>query len=133
MAHDISGLGEPANVQPSDAGAEPHEPPAQAWGKLFVTRRCCGAGTCRNYAPELFGQVTPRGVELHAGARPVLADSHEAGAFTGILRQPQSREDDAAARAAAAGCVFGAIRYKKAARSASREAPSSPWLGWPQR
>jgi hypothetical protein len=63
MAHDISDMGEQASVQPSDAGAEPHvDPPAQAWGKLFVTRRCCGAGTCRNYAPELLGQVTPRAV-----------------------------------------------------------------------
>lgn len=49
MAHDTLDGSEQSNVQP----------PVQTWGRLFVTRRCCGAGTCRNYASQLFGEVTP--------------------------------------------------------------------------
>ena len=35
-------------------GIEENEP---HWGRVYVTRRCCGAGGCRNLAPELFAEV----------------------------------------------------------------------------
>ena len=99
-----------------------------AWGRIFVTRRCCGAGSCRNYAPELFGEV---GTEPeHPSA--VLPDSHEPGAFTGALRQPRSAQDHADARRAAAGCAFGAIRLEAPAQKLPSEHRGSPWKDWPR-
>ncbi len=87
-------------------------PEEQDFGRLFVTRRCCGAGTCRNVAPELLGAVAPA-LEESGGAAPrrlaVLPDSFEEGAFTGVLRQPRSQADLVAARTAVAACPFGAL------------------------
>ena len=100
------------------------------WGQLYVTRRCCGAATCRNYAPELLGEVAPGTPTSTA----ILANSHDEGAFTGVLRQPRSRDDYHAARAAAAGCGFGAIRLTKPARKTAAGIPTpGPWAEWPRR
>jgi glyoxylase-like metal-dependent hydrolase (beta-lactamase superfamily II) len=107
---------------------------AEGWGRLFVTRKCCGAATCRNFAPELLGEVTPAQDLREGGGEglgpTVLPGSHEPGAFTGVLRQPQSKEDLVAARTAVAACPFGALRL------ASRVRPGelgSPWRSFPQR
>ena len=27
------------------------------WGQVHVTRKCCGAANCRNFAPEIFGEA----------------------------------------------------------------------------
>ncbi|MDC0678958.1 MBL fold metallo-hydrolase [Sorangium atrum] len=102
------------------------------WGELFVTRKCCGAGTCRNYAPELLGEVAPAS-DLREGRRlSVLPGSYEDGAFTGVLRQPRSKEDLMAARTAAAACPFGAIKLKPGAARARRGDLGSPWRGFPR-
>jgi glyoxylase-like metal-dependent hydrolase (beta-lactamase superfamily II) len=100
------------------------------WGQLYVTRRCCGAATCRNYAPELLGEVAPG----TGSSTAIMAGSHDEGAFTGVLRQPRSRNDYLAARAAAAGCGFGAIRLTKPARKTSTSVPAGgPWAEWPRK
>lgn len=103
---------------------------SEDWGQLYVTRRCCGGGTCRNFAPELFGEVAPPGEE--AGGPAPLPGSHEEGAFTGVLRQPRSKEDYLAARAAAAACGFAAIRLKRPARLSAKDA-APLWAEWPRK
>lgn len=107
----------------------------QEWGRLFVTRRCCGAATCRNVAPELLGAVAPA-QELPGGAGQrrlaVLPDSFEEGAFTGVLRQPRSQADLVAARTAVAACPFGALRLQGPSRERLREL-GPPWRDWPKR
>lgn len=78
------------------------------WGRLYVTRKCCGAATCRNIAPELLGAVAL------ANERPdgptVLPGSYEEGAFTGVLRQPRGRPAGAPAPVSANGVVWVAGR-----------------------
>ncbi|WP_437764733.1 MBL fold metallo-hydrolase [Sorangium sp. So ce281] len=104
----------------------------EEWGELFVTRKCCGAGTCRNYAPELLGEVVPAS-DLPGGRRlSVLPGSYERGAFTGVLRQPRSKEDLMAARTAVAACPFGAITLKPGAAQVRRGDLGSPWRGFPR-
>src|SRR5689334_12341483 len=81
------------------------------WGRLYVTRMCCGAATCRNYAPELLGEVAlPH--ERAGDHASVLPGSRDPGAFTGVLRQPRSKAELAQARTAAAACPYGAIRLE---------------------
>lgn len=108
----------------------------ESWGRLYVTRRCCGAATCRNYAPELLGEVPPLQERLPAGATSsdsaVLPGSYEVGAFTGVLRPLASQEDLRAARTAVAGCPFGALRLEPASRERARDL-GSPWHGWPRK
>ncbi len=105
------------------------------WGRLFVTRRCCGAATCRNVAPELLGAVAPAG-EANGGPPghrlTVLPDSFEEGAFTGVLRQPRSQADLQAARSAVAACPFGALRLEPPSHTAVQKL-GGPWRDWPQR
>lgn len=102
------------------------------WGELFVTRKCCGAATCRNYAPELLGEVVPAS-DLREGRRlSVLPGSYEEGAFTGVLRQPRSKEDLIAARTAVAACPFGALKLKPGAARVRRGDLGSPWRGFPR-
>jgi len=100
------------------------------WGEISVTRRCCGAGNCRNFAPELFAEVTstPR-----PGALPLLPGSYEDGAFSGVVRQPRSKDEYLAARTAAAGCGFGAIRLRKPSQKLPADAKQTPWQSWPRR
>ncbi|HVJ89603.1 MAG TPA: MBL fold metallo-hydrolase [Labilithrix sp.] len=101
------------------------------WGQLYVTRRCCGGGTCRNFAPELFGEVIPTSQEASCPAP--LPGSYEEGAFTGVLRQPRSKEEYLAARAAAAACGFGAIRLKRPPRLPGSDEAAPVWTEWPRR
>lgn len=108
----------------------------QDWGRLFVTRRCCGAATCRNYAPELLGEVPSAQERIDNSDNPrapaVLPGSYEEGAFTGVLRQPSSKADLEAARTAVAACPFGAIQLKP---NKSRVRPGelgSPWRAFPR-
>src|SRR5262245_48966220 len=110
---------------------------SEDWGRLFVTRRCCGAATCRNFAPELLGEVPPsHGLRKDEGPShgpSVLAGSYEEGSFTGVLRQPQSKADLEAARTAVAACPFGAIRLQPAKSRTRRIEPGSPWSSFPRR
>jgi glyoxylase-like metal-dependent hydrolase (beta-lactamase superfamily II)/ferredoxin len=94
------------------------------WGRLYVTRKCCGAATCRNFAPEIFGDVS---------LPSVLPGSYEEGSFTGIISQPRNKEEYLAARTAVAGCAFGAIRLEKPSTKLSAEEGGSPWRHWPNR
>lgn len=107
----------------------------QEWERLFVTRRCCGAATCRNVDPELLGAVVPT-QELLGRAEQrrlaVLPDSFEEGAFTGVLRQPRSQADLMAARSAVAACPLGALRLQGPSRERLREIGPS-WRDWPKR
>jgi glyoxylase-like metal-dependent hydrolase (beta-lactamase superfamily II) len=61
----------------------------------------------------------------------VLPDSYEAGAFTGVLRQPQGLEDLAAARTAAAACPFGAIRIEFDGPDRGTQRLPPAWQGYP--
>ena len=70
---------------------------------LYVTRRCFGMGTCRNIAPQLFGEV-PTESDTAPGGASVLPGSFETGSHTGVLSQPQDDDDFAAARDAAKLC-----------------------------
>ncbi len=101
-------------------------------GPLHVTRRCFGIGICRNVAPELFGEVPAESGTTGAGAsgRP---GSYEAGAFTGVLRQPQDDDDFTDAREAARLCPNGAIRVAPFARSTLTSERRSAPRPWPQR
>lgn len=107
------------------------------WGHVHVTRRCCGAATCRNFAPELFAEVAPPGVpgdgEKARIRLPIVPGSHDEGAFTGLLRQPRSKEDYLAARAAAAACGFGAIRLRKPTAHLRPDELGGVWRDWPRR
>lgn len=120
--------------------SNPHaaEPSTQGWGRIYVTRRCCGAANCRNFAPELFGEVAPANdgaapSASHLSVPQVLPDSHDEGAFSGAIRQPASKEDYLAARTAAAACGFGAIRVERPLAPLPREELGSPWREWPRR
>lgn len=126
---------------PAKVSARESADNGEGWGHLYVTRRCCGGATCRNFAPELFGEVVPaqrllekeKGSASREDAGPsVLPGSYEEGAFTGILRQPRSKEDYLAARAAAAACGFGAIRLKRPAHLSGGDA-GPLWAEWPRR
>lgn len=116
-----------------DEGATmPYESEGQDFGRLFVTSKCCGSATCRNFAPELLGEVATAG-DVHAGRRlTVLPGSYEEGAFTGVLRQPRSKEDLIAARTAVASCPFGAIKLQPGASPVRRSELGSPWRGYPR-
>jgi glyoxylase-like metal-dependent hydrolase (beta-lactamase superfamily II) len=110
---------------------------AEDWGKLFVTRKCCGAGTCRNFAPELLGEVAPAR-PLHqdggqAQSPAVLPGSFEEGSFTGVLRQPKNKADLEAARTAVAACPFGAIQLKPNRARVRPGELGSPWKSFPRR
>jgi glyoxylase-like metal-dependent hydrolase (beta-lactamase superfamily II)/ferredoxin len=115
------------------------EKAAAEWGRLYVTRKCCGAATCRNFAPELLGEVAPThalrddGSNERASGPSVLPDSHDPGAFTGVLRQPRNKEDFLAARTAAAACPFGAIRLERPSAHLPPSELGSPWRDWPRR
>lgn len=107
----------------SDSSSKPsQEPVAAEWGRLYVTRKCCGAGTCRNIAPELLGEVPQ-----------VLPGSYEPGAFTGVLRQPRNKEEFLAARTAAAACPFSAIRLERPTARIPPAELGPPWRDWPRR
>jgi glyoxylase-like metal-dependent hydrolase (beta-lactamase superfamily II)/ferredoxin len=102
------------------------------YGRLFVTARCCGAATCRNFAPELLGEVTAAG-EIRSGRRlAVLPGTYEEGAFTGVLQQPRSKEELIAARTAMAACPLGAIKLQPGASQVRRDVLGSPWKGYPR-
>ncbi|WP_437928889.1 MBL fold metallo-hydrolase [Sorangium sp. So ce291] len=107
------------------------------WGRLHVTRACCGAGVCRNFAPELLAEVAPAHAEPARGdverrGLPVLEGSHDEGAFTGVLRQPRSQADLEAARAAVASCPVHALHLSPpTARPAG--ALGAPFRTWPRR
>jgi glyoxylase-like metal-dependent hydrolase (beta-lactamase superfamily II) len=108
---------------------------ANDWGTLFVTRKCCGAAACRNFAPELLGEVTPS-QPLHpdeARGPAVLPGSFEEGSFTGVLRQPQNKADLEAARTAVASCPFGAIELKPNRARVRPGELGSPWKSFPRR
>jgi glyoxylase-like metal-dependent hydrolase (beta-lactamase superfamily II) len=105
------------------------------WGTLFVSRKCCGAATCRNFAPELLGEVAPAH-PLHpdeARGAPVLPGSFEEGSFTGVLRQPRNQADLEAARTAVAACPFGAIQLKTNRARVRPGELGSPWKSFPRR
>jgi glyoxylase-like metal-dependent hydrolase (beta-lactamase superfamily II)/ferredoxin len=109
-----------------------HEIEGEDFGRLFVTSKCCGAATCRNYAPELLGEVAAAG-DVREGRRlAVLPGSYEEGSFTGVLRQPRSKEDLIAARTAVAACPFGAIKLLPGASRGRRGDLGSPWRDYPR-
>ncbi len=96
------------------------KPATEDWGRLYVSRKCIGAAGCRNFAPELLAEVAAEhGLLDDGGSRaaglPVLPGSYDKGAFTGVVRQPRSKEEYLAARTAAAACPFSAIRLEKPA------------------
>ncbi|XXY46214.1 MBL fold metallo-hydrolase [Sorangium sp. So ce269] len=109
------------------------------WGRLHVTRACCGAGVCRNFAPELLAEVAPAHAEPARGGverrgLPVLEGSHDEGAFTGVLRHPRSQADLEAARAAVAACPVHALRLRPPAeRARPAGALGPPFRTWPRR
>lgn len=103
----------------------------QDWGRIYVSRKCCGSANCRTFAPALFGEVAPAGNERSVPA--VLPGSHDSGAFAGVIRQPASKEDYLAARTAAAACGFGAIRLEQPRDVRRRAEMGSPWQEWPRR
>ncbi|AKT42993.1 MBL fold metallo-hydrolase [Chondromyces crocatus] len=110
---------------------------AQDWGRLHVMNTCCGAGTCRNFAPELLGEVAPAhwkamdGAVLNGGPA-VLPGTYEEGAFTGVIRQPRSQAELEAARTAVAACPFGALRLKPPAARVRPGSLGAPWRTWPR-
>ncbi|XXX78492.1 MBL fold metallo-hydrolase [Sorangium sp. So ce134] len=108
------------------------------WGRLHVTRACCGVGVCRNFAPELLGEVAPahwEGMDGDVKRRgpAVLEGTYDEGAFTGVLRQPRSRADFEAARAAVASCPVHALRLKPPAARPRDAALGAPFSTWPRR
>ena len=107
------------------------------FGRLYVTRQCCGAATCRNYAPELLGEVPAAREREHghgeARGPSVIPGSHDPGAFTGVRRQPRSKDELAAARTAVAACPFGAMRLEGAPSRVRPRELGSPWRGFPRR
>ncbi|WP_437798990.1 MBL fold metallo-hydrolase [Sorangium sp. So ce693] len=110
------------------------------WGRLHVTRACCGAGVCRNFAPELLGEVAPAHWEamdgdVRRGGPAVLAGTYDEGAFTGILRQPRCRADLEAARSAVAACPVNALRLRSSPSRARAGlgALGAPFRAWPRR
>jgi glyoxylase-like metal-dependent hydrolase (beta-lactamase superfamily II) len=114
------------------------EPATEEWGRLYVTRKCCGAATCRNFAPELLGEVAPSHAlrddgNMRASGPSVLPGSHDPGAFTGVLRQPRNKEEFLKARTAAAACPFGAIRLERPSARLPPGELGSPWRDWPRR
>lgn len=111
------------------------EPTAESWGQLHVSRKCCGAATCRNFAPELLGEVPPaQGLRDDGNRVPaLLPGSYEPGAFTGVIRQPRNREEYQAARTAVAACPFAAIRISKPTAPLSPGELGAPWRDWPRR
>lgn len=108
------------------------ESTTEDWGHVYVTRKCCGAANCRNYAPEIFGEVAQDGADTGPRRLRVLPDSYEEGAFTGVLCQPRTKDEYLAARVAAAACGFGAIRLRKPATPLSADEKGSAWKGWPR-
>ncbi|WP_437486929.1 MBL fold metallo-hydrolase [Sorangium sp. So ce1014] len=108
------------------------------WGRLHVTRACCGAGVCRNFAPELLGEVAPAhwgamdGDVKHRGPA-VLEGTYDEGSFTGVLRQPRSQADLEAARTAVAACPVHALRLKPPAVRPRPGALGAPFSTWPRR
>jgi glyoxylase-like metal-dependent hydrolase (beta-lactamase superfamily II) len=109
------------------------------WGRLHVSRKCCGAGTCRNFAPDLLGELPlaqDRSTDGGGGGAlgpSVLPGGHEEGAFTGVLRKPQSKEELLAARTAAAACPFGAIRVEQPRSRVRPGELGAPWRAFPMR
>jgi glyoxylase-like metal-dependent hydrolase (beta-lactamase superfamily II) len=108
------------------------------WGTLFVTRKCCGAATCRNFAPELLGEVAPSHALRDDGGAGghgplLLPGSYEEGSFTGVLRQPRDKADLEAARTAVAACPFGAIQLRPPAGRVRPGELGKPWRAFPQR
>jgi glyoxylase-like metal-dependent hydrolase (beta-lactamase superfamily II) len=97
-----------------------------------VTRKWCGAANCRNFAPSLFCEVTPSSLVRRDGVPAPAPGTYEPGAFTGVIRQPQSKEEYLAARTAAAACGFGAIRIEKPKAKLAAEEKGSPWKTWPK-
>jgi glyoxylase-like metal-dependent hydrolase (beta-lactamase superfamily II) len=100
-----------------------------ALAEVFITRKCCGAGLCRNIAPSIFGEVRS------AAGGPGLAlieGSWEAGAFTGVINQPRTWQELDAARTAAAGCGFNAIRVGKPQLTRDHAKRSPIWNDWPR-
>ncbi|WNG51948.1 MBL fold metallo-hydrolase [Archangium minus] len=120
------------------SNTQSREPAAEEWGRLYVTRKCIGAATCRNFAPELLGEVAPTHAERDDGDKQpsgpsVLPGSHDPGAFTGVLRQPRNKEEYLAARTAAAACPFSAIRLERPSARIPPGELGSPWRDWPRR
>ena len=114
------------------------EPATGEWGRVHVTRTCCGSATCRNFAPNLLGEVAPNHALRDDGGTPasgpdVLPGSYESGAYTGVVHQPRNKEELLAARTAAAACPFGAIRLERPTARIPRGELESPWHGWPRR
>ena len=99
---------------------------------LYVTRRCFGLGTCRNIAPELFGEV-PTESDTAPGGASVLPGSFETGSHTGVLSQPQDADDFADARDAAKLCPMSAIRLRPRRPSSSTGERGSTPRSWPRR
>jgi glyoxylase-like metal-dependent hydrolase (beta-lactamase superfamily II) len=124
--------------QGAAAQGQAREPAAGEWGRLYVTRQCCGAATCRNIAPQLLGEVAPSHALRDDGDKgssgpSVLPGSHDPGAFTGVLRQPRSKEEFLLARSAAAACPFSAIRLERPSARLPPGELGPPWRDWPRR
>ena len=99
--------------------------------EVFVTRKCCGGGTCRNIAPEIFGEVRAHGTD---GVGPTPQEgTWEPGAFTGVISQPSTQDEYDAARTAAAACGFGAIRLGKPRVKRNSGDRKPIWGAWPRR
>lgn len=81
-----------------------------AYPQLFVTRRCCGAFNCRNFAPTLLAEVPP--ADDSTVSYSLLPGSFEHGAFTGVVKQPATPEEYYAAKAAVRACAFNAIELR---------------------
>src|SRR3974377_2207467 len=96
------------SISADSGSASPEDDVALA--EVFITRKCCGAGLCRNIAPSIFGEVRPAAAE---SGLALIEGSWEAGAFTGVISQPRTWQELDAARTAAAGGGFQAQQRGK--------------------
>jgi len=113
----------------SDSGSASSEDDV-ALAEVFITRKCCGGGLCRNIAPSIFGEVRPDAADGPGLA--LIEGSWEPGAFTGVICQPRTWQELDAARTAAAGCGFNAIRIGKPRLTRDRAQRSPIWNDWPR-
>jgi glyoxylase-like metal-dependent hydrolase (beta-lactamase superfamily II) len=117
-----------ASISSDSGAASPEDDVALA--EVFITRKCCGSGLCRNIAPSIFGEVRRDAAETPGLG--LIEGSWESGAFTGVISQPRTWQELDAARTAAAGCGFNAIKVGKPRVTRDGAQRSPIWNDWPR-